>query len=68
MEGVPGDLQAKYQKIATEYAKVLWLCVMYTGNMNINLTLQVIICNFLYIADESTSQCIEEGCGRRTNS
>jgi hypothetical protein len=23
MEGVPGDLQAKYQKIAAEYSKVL---------------------------------------------
>lgn len=24
MDGVPGDLQGKYQKIAAEYAKVCW--------------------------------------------
>lgn len=69
MEGVPGDLQAKYQKIAAEYSKVVYFFVVHTSNLKTTLILDVIICKFFtFYIDESTSQCVEKGCGRRANS
>ena len=43
MDGVPGDLQGKYQKIAAEYAKVCWHVCHVIYSLKVSSVLQVIV-------------------------
>lgn len=52
MDGVPGDLQGKYQKIAAEYAKVCWHVCHVIYSLNVSSVLQVIVHN-VFVAHRS---------------
>lgn len=45
MDGVPGDLQGKYQKIAAEYAKVGWHVCHVICSLKVSTVLKVIVHN-----------------------
>ena len=53
MDGVPGDLQGKYQKIATEYAKVCWHVCHVICSLKVNSVLQVIVRNVVFVPHRS---------------
>jgi len=50
MDGVPGDLQGKYQKIAAEYAKVCWCVCNIICSMKGSSVLQVIVHNVVFVS------------------
>lgn len=58
MDGISGDLQAKYQKVATEYSKVVayihYSCINHEPCDDVNYVM----------AASSSSCCIEESCAR----
>lgn len=53
MDGVPGDLQGKYQKIAAEYAKVCWCVCHVIPSLKVSCVLQVIVHNVVFVSRRS---------------
>ena len=58
MDGVPGDLQGKCQKIAMEYAKVSWHVCHVICSLKVSSVLQVIVHNVVIVSHRSQHKLV----------